>query len=62
MMIMMTGRTENQWKTREQKDCTIFKIGKNTPKSPGEPCRLIVTQTPVKEYHLKSARKKSGKE
>ena len=32
---------------------SITKIGQNTEKSPGDPRRLAISQTPVKDHQLK---------
>ena len=39
-------------------DIGIIEIGQNTEKSPGELMRLVVTQTPVKDYQLKFSKSK----
>ena len=44
-----TGRLENQRNRKDRANYSIFKIGQNTEKSPGELRRLSVTQNPVKE-------------
>ena len=44
----MVNRSKNQ-----DLDYSIVKIGKNTEKSPGDPRRFSITQTPVKDQKLK---------
>ena len=43
-----TGGIGNQWKNQDYPDHSIVKISLNVKKSPGNPGRLAVTQTPVK--------------
>ena len=45
------GRDGNQKTNRDHANCCI-KIGQNTEKSPGDPRRLDVTQTLVKDHQL----------
>ena len=46
---MGTGRVGNQRISEDNPDNSIFEIGQNTEKSPGELRRLAITQTPVKD-------------
>ena len=45
-----TGGLENKGKSGYHLNYSIAEIGQNTEKSPGDPRRLAVTQTPVKDH------------
>ena len=47
-----TGRLGNKRINENHPDYSIFKIGQNTKKSPGDLKRLAVTQTPVENHQL----------
>ena len=47
-----TGRLGNKRKSGNHPDYSIIKIDQNTEKSPRDLRILVVTQTPMKNYHL----------
>ena len=47
-----TGGLGNKRKSGDHPNYSIFEIGQNTEKSPGNLRRLAVTQTPVKNHRL----------
>ena len=47
-----TGKTGNLKTNRDHLDHSSVKIGLNTDKSPGDPWKLTITQTPIKDHHL----------
>ena len=47
-----TERVETERKNRDHPDYSSVEIGQNSERSPGDPRRFAVTQTPVKDYQL----------
>ena len=52
MIGKRTGTVRNPRKNRNYPDNSIVEIAQNTEKSPGDPKRFAITQTPVKAHQL----------